>query len=148
MCRLALKHTGPDPAEERKLKAWRTLTPCIRAGWKCSDIRRPHISEAATTSTTHTEETHLSWVHRRGIRLWQTCGFKFGGPKRRLGKPMGSWCSSLQAAGTWWKLLRERTGQVLGNWTQKEGQLSITHQCMEFNFKKAELRVSCLNIST
>lgn len=50
---------------------------------------------------------------------------------------MGFWCSSSQAAGTWQKLLRERTGQVLGNWTQKEGQLSITYQCMEFNFKKS-----------
>lgn len=61
---------------------------------------------------------------------------------------MGSWHSSSQAAGTWWKLLRERTGWVLGNWTQKEGQLGITYWHMESDFKKAELRVSCLNIST
>lgn len=61
----------------------------------------------------------------RGIRLRKTGALKFGGPKKRLEKQTGSWCSSLQAVGTCWKLLRERTGQVLGNRTQKERQLSI-----------------------
>lgn len=32
---------------------------------------------------------------------------------------------------------KNRTGA--GNWTQKEGQLSITCQCMESDFKKADL---------
>lgn len=64
-----------------------------------------------------------------------------------LREQMGSWCSSLQAVGTCWKHLREITGHVLGNWTQEERQLTITWQCMEFNFKRAELRVSCLIIS-
>lgn len=55
--------------------------------------------------------------------LWQSSDSKFGGPKKGL----GNWALGAQAdknAGTWWELLKERTGRVLGNWTQKEGQLS------------------------
>lgn len=130
-----------NPAEERKLEAWSTLTPCIPADWKCSEIRRPHVSEAATNSTTHTEEMHLRWVHKRlGINVVPSLEVK-----EEARETNGLLVLKLTSCRY---MVEAFEGQVLGNWIQKEEQLSITCQCMQFSFRKAELSVICLNINT
>lgn len=55
MCSFAVNLNGLAPAEQRKLKDWRTHTPCIHTDWKCSEIRKPRMNEAVTTSITHTD---------------------------------------------------------------------------------------------
>lgn len=65
MCRFAVNLHGLDPAAERKLKTTkrklqrlsRTHTPRIHTDGKCSEIRKPHNSEATTTFTTHRGKT-------------------------------------------------------------------------------------------
>lgn len=137
MCRFAANLHGLDPAAERKLqKLWRTHTPCTHTDEKCSEIRKPHNSEATTTSTTHTEAMHPCLVHRRDTGLWWRGCSKFGGPKGRLGKQRGSWSSSSEVAGVWGKLQKKKKKWEGCRATRprRNGNPMLCHWCMELDF--------------
>lgn len=99
----------------------------------------PQHSHGGNAPQLGTQEGHMALANRC-FQVWRA--------KEEAGETNGLLALKLTSCRYMVEAFKERTGQVLGNWTQKEGQLSIACQCMEFDFKKAELRVSCLNIST